>query len=46
MTYLRIRSVTKADVPLITDWARQEDFAPGRGDVGIYRQTDRQGVWR
>ena len=45
MTYLRIRSVTKADVPLITDWARQEDFAPGRGDVGIYRQTDRQGVW-
>jgi ribosomal-protein-alanine N-acetyltransferase len=29
----------------VTDWARQEGFAPGAGDVAIYRQTDRQGVW-
>lgn len=44
-SFLKIRPVSRADVPLITDWARQEGFAPGKGDVGIYRQTDRQGVW-
>nr|WP_286194467.1 GNAT family N-acetyltransferase [Synechococcus sp. CCY 0621] len=34
-----------ADIPTITAWARQEGFAPGVGDVAIYRQTDRQGLW-
>ena len=40
-----IRTVTLDDVPLINDWARCEGFAPGTGDVGIYRQTDHQGIW-
>ena len=44
-SFLKIRPLARADVPLITDWARQEGFAPGKGDVGIYRQTDRQGLW-
>ena len=44
-SFLKIRTVTRSDVPLITEWARQEGFAPGKGDVGIYRQTDRQGIW-
>lgn len=42
---LHIRALTKADLPLVTDWARAEQFAPGRGDVAIYRHTDRQGIW-
>lgn len=42
---LQIRPLTRADLPLVTAWARAEQFAPGRGDVAIYRQTDRQGVW-
>ena len=41
----RIRTLELDDVPLINDWARREGFAPGTGDVGIYRQTDRQGIW-
>ena len=44
-SFLTIRPLDRADVPLITDWARREGFAPGKGDVGIYRQTDRQGLW-
>jgi len=44
-SFLKIRAVSRDDVPLITDWARHEGFAPGKGDVGIYRQTDRQGIW-
>ncbi|KZR91859.1 Acetyltransferase (GNAT) family protein [Synechococcus sp. MIT S9509] len=40
-----IRPVEPVDIPLINNWARSEGFAPGTGDVGIYRQTDRQGVW-
>ena len=33
-SFLKIRTVTRSDVPLITEWARQEGFAPGKGDVG------------
>ena len=44
-SFLKIRPLERAEVPLITEWARQEGFAPGKGDVGIYRQTDRQGLW-
>ena len=44
-SYLKIRTINRADVPLMTSWARQEGFAPGKGDVGIYRHTDRQGLW-
>lgn len=40
-----IRPLQRSDIPTVTDWARQEGFSPGVGDVGIYRQTDRQGLW-
>jgi ribosomal-protein-alanine N-acetyltransferase len=33
------------DIPTVTAWARREGFSPGVGDVAIYRNTDRQGVW-
>ena len=42
---LRVRTLEKADLPLVIDWARAEQFAPGLGDVAIYRHTDRQGLW-
>jgi ribosomal-protein-alanine N-acetyltransferase len=42
---LTIRPLTPADIPTVTAWAREEGFAPGEGDVAIYRQTDRQGLW-
>ena len=42
---LTIRSLREADIPVVCDWARREGFAPGSGDVSIYRQTDRQGLW-
>ena len=40
-----IRPVQPVDIPVINDWARSEGFAPGAGDIGIYSQTDRQGIW-
>ncbi|MBM5815719.1 MAG: GNAT family N-acetyltransferase [Cyanobacteria bacterium K_Offshore_surface_m2_239] len=42
---LTIRPLSPADIPTVTEWARREGFAPGAGDVEIYRHTDRQGVW-
>lgn len=42
---LTIRPLTPANLSTVTDWARAEGFTPGVGDVAIYRQTDRQGVW-
>lgn len=44
-SFLRIRPLETGDIAAVTDWARQEGFAPGRGDVAIYRHTDRQGIW-
>jgi ribosomal-protein-alanine N-acetyltransferase len=44
-SFLRIQPLQKGDIPLVTTWARQEGFAPGSGDVAIYRHTDRQGIW-
>ena len=41
----KIRPVQPVDIPVINNWARSEGFAPGEGDIGIYRQTDRQGIW-
>ncbi|MFM8605260.1 MAG: GNAT family N-acetyltransferase [Cyanobium sp.] len=43
--FLNIRPLEKSDIPFVTEWARREGFAPGRGDVAIYRNTDRQGLW-
>lgn len=40
-----IRPLQSADLATVTGWARREGFAPGVGDVAIYRQTDRQGLW-
>jgi ribosomal-protein-alanine N-acetyltransferase len=42
---LTIRPLQSADIPTVAGWARREGFAPGAGDVAIYRQTDRQGLW-
>ncbi len=40
-----IRSLTNNDIPYITKLAIKENFAPGLGDVNIYRNTDKQGLW-
>ncbi|MFZ0409766.1 MAG: GNAT family N-acetyltransferase [Cyanobium sp.] len=42
---LAIRPLQSGDIAPVTDWARAEGFCPGHGDVAIYRQTDRQGLW-
>ena len=44
-SFLRILPLETEDIPAVTTWARQEGFAPGLGDVAIYRHTDRQGIW-
>jgi len=44
MTYT-IRLMTETDLPIVSHWAQQEGFCPGIGDVGIYCDTDRTGVW-
>lgn len=45
MSLLTIRPLEPEQIDLVTDWARREGFAPGLGDVEIYRHTDRQGLW-
>ena len=42
---LEIRPFTPADLDVVTALAREQDFAPGIGDIEIYANTDRQGVW-
>ncbi|CAK6699426.1 GNAT family N-acetyltransferase [Synechococcus sp. CCY9201] len=42
---LDIRPLRPVDIAHVTAWARAEGFAPGQGDVAIYRHTDRQGLW-
>jgi len=44
-SFLKILPLQIGDIPRITNWSRKEGFAPGIGDVGIYRHTDRQGLW-
>jgi ribosomal-protein-alanine N-acetyltransferase len=44
-SFLTIRPLQRRDIATVTGWARAEDFAPGVGDVAIYRHTDRQGLW-
>ncbi len=43
--YFSIRPLESPQIPLVSNWARQEGFAPGDGDVSIYQHTDRQGLW-
>ena len=45
MNCLRIDYLQSAHIPTVMDWARKEGFSPGYGDIEIYRQTDRQGLW-
>ena len=45
MTKLNIQQAKSSDIKTIIDWARHEEFAPGHGDIDIYRNTDRQGIW-
>jgi [ribosomal protein S18]-alanine N-acetyltransferase len=45
MPELIIRPARASDIPEIVRWARSEEFSPGFGDVDIYRNTDKQGVW-
>ncbi|WP_320676710.1 GNAT family N-acetyltransferase [Prochlorococcus sp. MIT 1300] len=42
---LQIRSLQPKDIAYVTNWSRVEGFAPGAGDLNIYRHTDRQGLW-
>ena len=44
-SFLKIRPLRREDIPCVTQWSRVEGFAPGAGDVSIYRHTDRQGLW-
>lgn len=37
--------MVESDLPLVTEWARQEGFCPGLGDAGVYRHTDGAGLW-
>ena len=45
MSELQIRPLQDSDIPTVIQWARLEDFAPGIGDIPIYKNTDRQGIW-
>ena len=42
---LEIKPFTQTDLDVITEMAREQDFAPGVGDIEIYANTDRQGIW-
>ena len=42
---LEIKPFTPADLDVVTRLAREQDFAPGVGDIEIYANTDRQGIW-
>ena len=45
MSELQIWPLQTSDIPIVIEWARLEDFAPGIGDISIYRNTDQQGIW-
>ena len=45
MPELNIRPLEERDIATVVQWARGENFAPGHGDLSIYRHTDRQGIW-
>ena len=43
---LEIKPFTPADLDVITEMAREQDLAPGVGNIEIYANTDRQGIWQ
>ena len=42
---LKIKPFTPTDLDVVTDLAREQDFAPGVGEIEIYANTDRQEIW-
>ena len=42
---LSIKPFCDSDIDFVTDISRKEGFAPGVGDLGIYKNTDKQGLW-
>ena len=40
-----IRNISNYELQSVTNWAKLEGFAPGIGDISIYKNTDKQGVW-
>ena len=40
-----IKPLRDKDISVVTSWSRLEGFAPGVGDVSIYKNTDNQGIW-
>ncbi len=43
--HLSIKPLSDEDIDFVTEIARKEGFAPGVGDLGIYQNTDKQGLW-
>ncbi len=42
---LSIKPLSESDIEFVTEISRKECFAPGVGDLGIYKNTDKQGLW-
>ena len=42
---LSIKPLVDDDIDFITEISRKEGFAPGVGDLAIYQNTDKQGLW-
>ena len=42
---LSIKPLCESDIDFVTEISRKEGFAPGVGDLGIYQNTDKQGLW-
>jgi len=42
---LSIKPLCDDDIDFVTEISRREGFAPGVGDLGIYKNTDKQGLW-
>ena len=45
MDLLSIKPLCNADISFVTEISRHEGFAPGVGDLAIYQNTDKQGLW-
>ena len=42
---LSIKPLSSTDIDFVTEISRKEGFAPGVGDLSIYQNTDKQGLW-
>ena len=43
--FLTIKPFCDSDIDFVTEISRKEGFAPGVGDLRIYQNTDKQGLW-